>query len=752
MKLVRHYLKYDLLRWCWLLPVIWLSAAGYIWTMHRIAGSLSPDFQSSWRAFRTLSNQLYAVGLLAAVTGSVLCLLAGATDSRLRAQSWTMTRPMNYRRLFSARAVLLGVGVCLPLTLAQFGSLTVMEFHSTTIQQETLRAGLLFGLAAAFIYVVGMAGRNVAVIFITTIGATLCGLFLFMPGGSTSRSSSRYHPGVFEKADVWPVVRSKGESEPESAATQHVRLSDPGASRGMTARSFRLHAFSWRASSAEPWSPWAEVNTPARDRAFTSNEEPYAWHFELYPVIEKLRSGFKNGDLRMGVALFLESDREEIIPIEDYAPSGGESWTMKAGAGQNAKGIFHAFSTIRFMRYRSAPLQELEPLYETASGFRRPRTQHSGQSGFGLPLMDIRFYTWQNITLPDQTPVAATHLRIRRSLQQNPVFKVLELTGITLPASQPATAASVPSFAASDSPRTSNWETLSQMPQPLMQGGTPGIPEAGATRAEVAAYLTYLTTTQWEYQQGPWGWSETQRRKFAALVPQWLPLFLQAAVVAGEQRGAVLESALLQGSPDERRAELIARIPESPGLARIAIQRGWLAEATPQLVALFQKAGGIPGPLDQFITEFRAPAFHPWLRAKFRATVPMIRFWQSVPELAKDLPDLLAAARQRIASVPGNPNGWGTDEINGLLSTGDAAALDLTLRSVFERHQNQTSWPDDLLRRWVRITDDQGIPFDSSPNEGKKALKEFSKGLTADDFTWNAARCLFIQKPKSSTP
>ena len=220
---------------------------------------------------------------------------------------------------------------------------------------------------------------------------------------------------------------------------------------------------------------------------------------------------------------------------------------------------------------------------------------------------------------------------------------MLELTGITLPAYQPAPAPPVPILASTAAPRTAHWESLSRLPQPLNQDGAPEIPEAGASRAEVAAYLTHLIATEWGLGEGPWGWPESKQRKFAALVPKWTPVFLQAMVFAGEWRGGVLERALMQGLPDEHRAELFARIPESPVLARIAMHRGWLAGATPYLVALFRKTGGIPKLLDPFITQFRDPAFHPWLRAKFRTTtVPMIRFWQSVPELAKDLPALLA--------------------------------------------------------------------------------------------------------------
>lgn len=745
MNMVLHYLKFDLRRWWWLVLAMWLAAAGYVWTMSRIGGVLSPDFQSSWRAFRSLSDQLHFACLMAAVAGAALCYLAGSADSRVSGQAWTMTRPMNYRLLSAARALMLSAGVCLPLSLAHLCSLAVMEFSSTTILQESLRATLLFGLATVALWLFGMAGRNPAGIVLVVIGTLLAGVLLFMPGRTLHYHGGSYHADIFERAEVWPVTVTRGENQPETGDLQHVSLSDPGEPRGMDVRSFRFRAFSWRASAAEKWSPWMEITSPARDRSHGGNDQPYAWNFELYPVIQKLASGLSKGDLRLGVELYVETDRAEILPIADYIPSDGEAWTMKAATEQAEDGSFQAFAAVRMFPFRSAPVEDVDLLLNTPSGYTSLDHNNIGRSGFSLPLMSLRYYTWEKVSLKSQ-PSVATHLRIRRIPQESPVFKVLELTGVTLPACPPAAEPPVPTPAVSPaSPGTWQWETLSQMPQPLTQGGEPGIPGAGASRGEVAAYLSYLTSTEREYRQGPWGWPESKRREFAALVPQWLPMFLQAIVVAGERRGVVIERALQEGTPEERRAELIQRIPESPLLARIAIQRGWLAEATPQLTELFKKAGGIPEALDLLLFQLRDPAFHPWLRAKFRSTVPMIRHWQSDPALAKDLPALLAEARQRIQSAPPNTNQVDGDELNGLLSTGDTAALDQTIRCYFN-NPNGSYWPRDYITRWLRTADDRRLPYDD------KHLQPLLKGLTAADFAWNAARGLFLQKPKPTQP
>lgn len=740
MKMVLHYLKFDLRRSWWLIPVMWLLAALYVWTISSISAMPVPDFQSGWMLLSSLSDHVHVIALTAAYLGCALCYLAGAADSRNWTLSWTLTRPVRRRSLYSARALLIACAFVLPVLLAHTGALTAMAFSTSTVITESIRIGLLVAVAATSVFLIGWFGKNPAGIF----GAGLAGLtmvLLILAARSLSFYSAGHGTASLQKAEMWPAGRLPGDSDDPLTLV----CPDPAGARGLNVTTYYLKAYSWRASATDNWSPWIDSGSVSETSVYRGPGVSHEWSFDLRPLIPHA-GGLKNGEVKLGLALRLKGERPEIIPITAASGYADRHWNLITAAVDTDAAGYRATALVRWTSKMRGHVSEIDLLAVSDNGYTSVRYQGSRQDDFPLPAMGITYYDWRGLPPPYHKP-APTHLRIWRQPPVDLVHKVLHFTGITLPA--PVTAPvpqsiSVPAQPAL--PRTLNWESLSMMPQPLFQGRAPEIPLAGAERVEVAAYLMHLTTALWDPALGPWDRPETKRPELVALVLQWLPMFLQATVAGGELWGAALEAPLLEGTPEDRRAELIRRIPESPLLARIAIRRGWLSEAKPEFLELFRKAGGIPELLKPFLTQFRDPEFHPLLRAQFRASVPLIRFWRSRPELAAELPGLLAAARSRIQSLNGNPDGWPWDEIGGLLSTGEAAALDLTLHAFLHNPSPSTGWPREWLLRWLRTAEDRALPQEDA------ALKEFLRSATSADFTWNAARGLFLQKSTPATP
>ena len=288
-------------------------------------------------------------------------------------------------------------------------------------------------------------------------------------------------------------------------------------------------------------------------------------------------------------------------------------------------------------------------------------------------------------------------------------------------------------------------------PRPWLDA-EPEIPGTAAGEAEVAVFLDMLTDRGLPDQSGRRAVEVSTPQKearLAALVPRWLPLFIETFARNGDQRGA-LKAALVAGTPEERRGELLRRIPDAPPLAEVAMQRGWEAEARPFVLQLVQREGRIPTALESLCRSYRDPAFHPAMRRWFTANVATVRYWESMPDLAAELPAQLAHVRDFLTSAQyrGNPM---EEELDALLSTGDAAGLALLLRLTADGSK-WDGWPMAVFLRWVRDSEGNALSFqEGRPKEGKK-LQAWIGGSTAADYVFHPARRVFIRKPTNPQP
>ena len=819
MKLVLHYLKYDFLRWRWLVFLLWVLCVVHAVLMGVLAG------QGTWtRASSRMEDcvQIGAFGLIcAAVT---LCALAGGADSPVARRTWIMTRPRHARALTGARCLLLLAGVVLPMLASQAVVLMAMKFNAATVTGELLRVAGILTAAAAVCALWALARPCVSgVAFGVVCGAVPVGVFylltvkshyplyygngdpsaltvlllllipslaglrgVFRPQTSRQRDLNaalmglltvaalaailplqawqRYQPppgtpaeSTLAKSEIWTVRanNSRGQRKPGADASQDswsfslLELTGPGGHRLAGAAPVSV---SWRQHPGAAWSSWIPASPDSRFNSNAGRSDSTSWWLELTFPRQALPA-LTDAELRVCLAAsFITPDNNEI-PLRAGELVQGNGWNFEiTGVESRADG------GIQWRGLRRAVPGALMPELGAQMIFRNGEGS-SGRDGWGvsshgstfrsLPLLnfiyaDEAIYR-QGSEKESPAPLAPAdfHLRLtRRDLPVEQDFIILLLSKITLPAAAPVQPAS-PQPTPSLPQRTITGPLF--RPRPLCVEAEPLVPGKSATEREMARYLDYLTVTHWDYRAGPWGWPAEKAASFAALVPKWLPLFLEASVQHGEEQGAVLAGALTAGTPEERRGELLRRIPESPVLAQVAVTRGWQEEARPFILALVNATGSIPERLEPAIRRYRDPAFHAVLRGSFKASLADIRYWQSMPDLAPDLPQLLAAVRERLRGMD-NPNVVSAGEVQGLLSTGDPVALDVLLRCL-RNNPNGNYWPGDYLRRWVRTSDEKSVSFGNY-----KEAAAWVGATTAAGYTWQAARGYFVRKPVPPQP
>jgi hypothetical protein len=271
-------------------------------------------------------------------------------------------------------------------------------------------------------------------------------------------------------------------------------------------------------------------------------------------------------------------------------------------------------------------------------------------------------------------------------------------------------------------------------PRPWLESA-PSIPGENATEAEVAVFLDVLAANQsprFDLRLS----TARELANLASLVPKWLPLFIEAVSCYGDSR-KLLRNALIAGTPEERKDELLRRIPDEPRLAAVAVARGWQGEAKPFVFQAVRRLDHIPAGMEALCRSYRDPAFHPLMRRRFTADIPTVRYWESMPDLTPHLPAQLADARAWLLAAPRTSMEAG-NALEALLYTGDSAALDVLLDSS---RDNRWVWGIGPVHRWLRNRDGSLLFM------RHEDWTEWIAESTSADYTFDAARRCFVRKP-----
>jgi hypothetical protein len=809
MRLLLHYLKFDFLRWRWLVLALWglvlLHTGLFAWAE---AAHVSPPEPGSVETPDMIGDVAAWVAHGALGWAALVLLLLAGSDSPVRRRTWLMTRAGSRGVRFTSRLGFVMGGIVLPLVVgytamplaAGFDTGTVLHVFWLALQVAAppavalwlwIRAwphpgGLLLGLALAGSVWAAAFGLELnlprewfamppswlVMKVLLSLPALLClraagkpdrraarysclaGMLLPMlavAGGAASYALRRFFPGPLERAvstsggDEW-VVRPIGQDSDEGQGFACEGFHYPQWPDGEPAvDSLEILASSWRRMSGGDWSAWA----PAYGGVYPKRRSN-----DLYVTWSPSKTGGLSGDehleLRLKVLVTLEARDEVELPPGDAIKARGHGWVY-------GRYLYSPQSMAR-ERGRVAPGVGIEgirvtggPLY--SSWFPHGRWR---KLKYVLPGKDYSERPWDSAWLDprsgdfqkvEQAPVRITQVREEqcvRTVRVTSLRKTFPRPEPELPKEKPR----APSPPPPPDPEPFRGHLSTFVWQP---GSTLPVPDASAPEREATYYIHWL--------KGRKELSEPE--KMPAFIAKWWSQCLEIAVLNPLHRDNALVQALVAGFPDEHRSELLRRFPGATWLAPVIEQRGWQEEV--KSVVLERIRSGKSRMDDSTVNDLmplcralRDPVFHDWMRRHFTLDVPTVLYWESMPDLAAELPERLDEARREFP--------WKVKQWEALVTGGQPKFLNDLLHNLTANRSD--NWRQIHAAYYLErsVLDADGRPPPPSGlvvgKEGKlryyqprPVSQEFMKwfeGLSADDFTFDRAKRRFVRK--LSTP
>ncbi len=808
MKLLLHCLKFDFLRWSWLVLALWglvlLHTGLFAWaeSLH-----FSPPGPGDVDGPDSVGDVALWVSHGALGWAVLVLLLVAGSDSPVRRRTWLMTRAGSRDVRFASRLCFVIAGIVLPLVIgyaamplaAGFDPGTVLHVFWLALKVAAplaaalwlwIRAwphpgGLLLGLAlAGSVWAAGhglewelprewfaMPPSWLVMTVLLSLPALLClraagrsarhavrysclaGLLLpllAMAGCAASYALRRVFPGPLERAvstsggDEW-VVRPIGQDSDEGQGFMAEGFHYPQWSDGEPAvNSLEILASSWRRKSGGDWSAWA----PAYGGIYLkrrSNDLEVTWS----PSETNGLSGDEHLEVRMKVLATLVACDEIELPPAGHIKARGHGWVYE-------RQLFGLESLVR-ERGRVAPgagIEELRvtggPLYSSWFPHGRWRKLKNVLPGKDYPgphwdpiFLDRRTREFQKV---EQAPVRITLVREEqcvRMVRVTSLRKTFPRPEPELPGEKPR----APSPPPEPDPEPFRGHLSTFVWQP---GSTLPVPDASAPERDATYYIHWL--------KGRKQLSEPE--KMPAFIAKWWSQCLDIAVLNPVRRDNALVQALVAGFPDENRSELLRRFPGATWLAPVIEQRGWHEEV--KSVVLERIRSGKSRMDDATVNDLmslcralRDPVFHDWMRWHFTLDVPTVLYWESMPDLAAELPERLDKARREFP--------WKVKQWEALVTGGQPRFLNDLLHNLTANRSD--NWRQIHAAYYLErsVLDADGRPPPPSGlavgKDGKlryyqprPVTQEFMKwfeGLSADDFNFDRAMRRFVRKPSA---
>jgi hypothetical protein len=804
MKMVLHYLHFDWKRWRVLLLALWgvLAACVLLAWMVRwqtqpgpwlsrletsiqictalatlcavglgvmAGGADSPVAATTWLMTRPRRTRaLVTARLLLIVMGVVLPAAAshGLTLAVMKFSADTVheafAESMVLTCVFAAGVMLWAlVRPCLPGVAvgAAAGGLAAlpMLFPALRLPEEWIEADpspILVCLMLSLPAVTGLCGlcrrqsRRQWALSGLVAGVLITAALVFLPVAENLKRrlvAGKIERLVFpHKFADWELSLTKpGPGNPTQLLTTEITwdltLEIPRLPDGIALASGTVEAIAWRDGPNDRWSNWV----PARGDFYIVTRE-HDWLLSVSCDPRKIQP-LNNGELRVKTRLNFERRDTPRMPLRPGAFISGNGWSCEVlEFSEDSRGGFSWTALTRSGGGHEPAMPLVVPdwtraeseLYDSSRDSTLTRTRFMGiSSTFSSHTRNLKDRKAPSRPVPE-------FVSILNTATAESFRKTVYLTGVTLSLSvkQPPPDRPLPRWVP-PSP-TDAWlgNVNPSAPRPWLEAA-PHLPGEAATDAEVAVYLDRLVNDVATGRYFMQRLSPSERTQLASLVPRWLPVFLEAVMCYGD-RGGMFRDVLIGGIPEGRKEELLRHIPEAPWLAEVAMARGWQAEAKPFVLQAVERNDRIPTEIEALCRSYRDPAFHPAMRKWFTADVPTVRYWESMPDLAPDLPVQLANVMEYLLSLQRHVREM-KDLVAALLYVGDSRALDLLLRS-WRGDPSQSGWPYPLLRRWVRDRDESKLP------PAETDLTTWIGESTAADYGFDTVRRHFVRKPANS--
>lgn len=807
MKLLLHHLKYDFLRWRWLVAALWALVvlhAGVFTTAEMIERPEWADqYGRTMRVWGEIAPWLAHGALGWAV---VLVVLTGAADSPVRGRTWLLTRAGDRRVRVAARMGFVLAGLVLPLALGYAVMYMAAGFDAGTVGHSLwlalryavpvalalwlwMRAwphvpGLILGLlmtcsVSAAAYAMGMrlpaewfallpswpvmvgclslpvlvclraAGKKGRRAAGHGMVAGLLLPVLWWAGGAVSHGLRRAFPGPLERA----LFAGSGEEwtlppAPESVPGNEVFLeggvpwlnwSREVEPHAPTVWNVQVLAASWQRAGESAWSQW---RTAGGSVAQDKDGRLQCWvNFDREGL-----SGVENLRMRLRVLVVIRAQEALDLPQQPDIAARGHGWTYSRRTVPDAAAP----------RVRERGRVALGMGLSYMMAYRTPRSSTgwgpgTGAYDRGAGLYGFHFenrawhHIWQGSNDEEARLFAAAPTRLVFSRGEECVRTlVIPSLRVVVRQAEPETAP-VPRVPQVEPPpelepfrgytRSVVWPARADRP----------VPPLGGSAHEAAYYIHWLK----------------QQRKLPAaediapLVRAWWSPCVEIAVREELPPESALLRALVAGWPEEQRGEILQRLRAAPWLASVVEARGWLAEAKPIVLDMLRREKRPSGALLPLCRAFRDPVFHEWMRKDFQLDAPTVIYWESMPDLAPELPARLAQASPRAHMA--------IEQAEALLTAGDKRLLRELLKVLVDQTSSQKITAG-YLERWVLdaegnpppatglVRDENGRLSNHPQRRVPPEFLQWFAGLTADDFTFDRTKRRFVRIPSTPPP
>lgn len=500
-----------------------------------------------------------------------------------------------------------------------------------------------------------------------------------------------------------------------------------------------VHAISWRARPEDQWSAWKNA-----EGSFNPDEEAGGWNLEI-SCRDTAVGTMQNGEWRVRAVIRLRRLDEFEVPMRRGESVNGNGWAFDVTKAY-WRDFFGTFSFRTFVRQafftrRSTFLPGMDESYDKTQ---TPPILHfydyaaEPLNTLGAECVLAEHDSMDRIAKSD-TGEAPGNMWLRVASTTEVVHKTLRIAGLTVTVPKRIETAPVIEAIPGEQHEAPMDSGTSVWPWPA--GPAAESPMQQMDEVEVARFLHQMSAYSSREGRHP-----EQDAQLAALVPRWLPLFLEMVVSLNDSRNAILQ-ALIAGTPEERKNDVLRRLPDAPILVHAVTARGWQKEAKPYVVELVRKSGRIPYEMEVLCRNYRDPVFHEAMRRSFKADLATVRYWVSMPDLAPDLPKRLAPWK---STLQRNPRAGTYEELGVLLYAGDVVALDVMLNRWRERplskgysKEQMARYEIEGIQRWLRTSDGE------VPGETKEDITALIGASAAADYTFDSARHVFIRKPAS---
>jgi hypothetical protein len=772
MKLIRHYLKYDFLRWrtlCVLLVVLLVSYDVLMWQLARA------EVYEPWLS--KVADATKWVWWLVFLVMLTLSYLLGHADGPVMSRSWQRTRPRHALPLLVARWSLLVCGILL-FTLAHGLSLWFMKFPLATVARQTLSGtGLITGWAFVWFAVgwfrpnfpglilggfvgslvlgfgMAMMASHIKVggisvesgLFLSAVLVVLArlfgrksltqrqwvwlsfgtGLFVFAGvlgivvfGGVVAQRSVAPVADAFAGAPEFTVTESEKlflQVSEDEAAKDLLYLPLPRLMRSTTITDGENQVVKWAwRRPGEAWSEWIRAES-----GFGSND---ILNYNMW-ILNNVMGDLTTVELRLAITSHIKKPNDARLALQRGAMIEGKGENVIVTT-PNAGNLGWSAVGHTLLGWGTSDLLDMNAVFEppNESGS-TSRSQHQ----LSTPCVWLTFSQGSHLRRNGGI-VTPQGLVFRRPPVEETKRCLIHLTNVTIERQ------SVPSVIRprSNPPRVLQPLKPNRDSVPWLVFAVEHVPGAHASEREVVEYFHGLADCTSQQSL-----TFQQQQRLTLLVKRWFPHFINMMQQAVPQD--VVQRALIQGTPEEWKDKLVQQIPAAPALAMVAAERGWQVEMKDQVLQVAQQEGPLPSGWAALLRSYRDPVFHPALRRAFIADLPTVRYWQSMPDLAIDLPARLKAVHAGALmslDLSKDPVAW------AFVDAGDGVMLERLLEIWRKRGTQGTDFAQ-AMKRYLRPPDGRRLSNDSVFD---------ALGHSAADYDYDPARRCWIRKPQPSNP